>query len=65
MFILEQRIRNDLQTKIPHIFHLINQNGMSQSFPHIHKYRKTSSNLYFLKVILLVTCRAYYVYIIQ
>jgi len=37
------------QTKTPHNFHLINQNGMIQSFSHIYKSREPISKYYFLK----------------
>jgi len=35
-FILVKRFHNYPQTKIPRNFHLVNQNGMIQSFPCIH-----------------------------
>jgi len=36
----------------PHNFHLINQNGMIQSFPWTFKSRKSILNFFHLKVIL-------------
>jgi len=46
-----QRFHNYLQTKIIHNFHLINQNGMTQSFPPTYKSREPISIFYLKKMI--------------
>jgi len=44
-----QRFLTYLQTKTPHNFHLINQNGTIPRFPSIYKSKEPISNFFLLK----------------
>jgi len=46
-FILEYKKHTYLQTKTPHNFGVIDQNGMIQSFPQTYNFIKPFSNFYF------------------